>query len=172
MNVVALIQPREPTALEKIAEYINDQFVNMERAEARSSKARDAVANAETAADNARVRIGRALLDAKEKLKAEDSHASFEAWCGSNVRRAMRDCYTCMKLADVRAKHGCMSLATGAEAAIWERRDDQPQEASADGGTVQHQQNRSVQTAIGMYRKMTTEQREEVKRAQEEIDNA
>jgi hypothetical protein len=175
MNIVAFITPNaEPKSpLDRKAEYINDQFARMERAEARASKAKTTASNAETTADNARVHIGRALIDAKETLRDEDPDRSFEAWCEAKVKRSMRDCYACMRLADVRARHGCMTLLTGAEGVIWDRRDDdQPQAAPADGGIMVHQQNKSVQIAIGLYRKMTVEDREEVKRAQEEIDHA
>ena len=41
-----------------------------------------------------------------------------------------------------------------------------PQEWSADPAPIQDQQNRRVQIAIGLYRKMTVEEREQVKQAQ------
>jgi hypothetical protein len=166
MNVVAFVAPPEPkSSLEGIAQYINKQFARMERAETRASLV---VASAKTSADNARVRIGRALIEARDRLKGDDPHASFDAWCEANVNRSRRDCYTCMRLAGVRERLGCMSLVTGAEGAVW----DQSQSVSGDQGTVPDRQSKRVQTALGMYRKMTVEEREEVKQGQEEIDNA
>lgn len=168
MNVVAFIVPPERTSpLARKAELINKQFARLGKAEERISKAHEKIASAEMTECYARLNAGRYLIQARKLLGDLDPAASFEAWCIANVRRSMRDCYKCMYIAS----------QDDPERAIWKERsegaEDKAQARSADrqDSGVQ-QQTKSVQTAIGLYRKMNVDQRNEVKTAQEEIDHA
>lgn len=94
------ITPTERTALlVKRAELINHEVDRQGRAEARISKAKSVTASAEMTQGYARLNTGRYLIEAKTLLGRIDPDASFEAWCGANVQRPMRDCYRCMALA-------------------------------------------------------------------------
>jgi hypothetical protein len=168
MNL-ALVQP---ITLEHLAECINADFDRMERAETRANEVKRTVSTFTTKAMNARVSAGLYLLEAQEALKAEDPHASFAAWCEANVKRSVRDCQRCVKLARTRQQYGCLSVITGAEVAIWERPDTEIQVVSGDNEIVPCRQNRNVQIAFGIYRKMTLEEREAFNILRQELDNA
>jgi hypothetical protein len=122
-----------------------------------------------------RFALGDALLDAQRTLKEQDPRASFEAWCEANVQRSMRDCYKCMRHANRINSGEIPGLKDAIKAGVlpqeWSAV-ELGQSRSADPAIIQDQQTKSVQIAIGLYRKMTVEEREQVKQAQKEIDHA
>jgi hypothetical protein len=143
---------------------INKDFDRLDRADNRRQ-------TAEITSNYARQSAGSGLIEAKAMLKKQDPGLSFEAWCEANIKRSMRDIYRCM----------CIASSDDPERAIWKERAEaaegmtesrNTQKRSADKQDSPYQQSKSVQTAIGLYRKMTVEDREEVKQAQQEIDNA
>ena len=107
---------RRRDLLAKRMELINHEFDRQGRAEARISKAKQSIASAEMTQGYARLNTGRYLIEAKMLLGRMDPDASFEAWCGANVPRSMRDCYRCMWLAG----------QGDPERAVWEERADAP----------------------------------------------
>jgi hypothetical protein len=137
------------------ARAINTEFKRLDRAHARIAKAKDAICTSEFTVNRARLNAGQALIEARTMLEVVWPSVPFETWCAENVKRSMRDCYACIAL--VNGEHDD---------------DGVPQVASAAKETVHYQQDRSVQTIIGIYRKMSLDQRAEVKAALEEIDNA
>jgi hypothetical protein len=167
-NVVALqdARPAWNYTLADAAADINRKLDELAEANRRVAKAKDRFDSAKLDVHGLRFSIGDALIDARKMLKEQDPHASFEAWCDGNIKRTMRDCYACMQYASqINAGHIPGLKAAVAAGAV-------PQEWSAANEQSRQQQTRSVQTAIGLYRKMTVEERQQVKHAQEEIDHA
>ena len=168
MNVIAFVTTQEhKSPLAEKAASINKQFARLQLAERRIGKAKESIASAEMTERYARLNAGRSLIEARELLNELDPSASFEAWCADNIRRSMRDCYRCMWIAS----------SDETESALWKERsegaEDKAQARVADRqDNPVCQQNRSVQIAIGLYRKMTLDERDQVKQAQQEIDNA
>jgi len=144
---------------------INKEFDRLDRAENRRQ-------TAEATLSYARLNAGSGLITAKAMLAKQEPGASFEAWCEANIKRSMRDIYRCMAIAG----------ADNPERAIWKERAERA-EGAAENRNAQkksadkqdnpvNQQSKSVQIALGIYRRMSVEERWEVKRGQEEIDNA
>jgi hypothetical protein len=170
MSIIGVPVSEPKTELERVAGHINDQFARMERAEKRAGDAQLAWSNAKATAVNARIEIGLDLIEARDLLEGEEQ--SFAAWLETNVRRSRRDCYACIKLAEIRGRYGCLTLATGAEIAIWNKRGEPKLlSANGDGEPFPHHQSRRVITALGLYRRASAEEREEIKRGIEDIDN-
>lgn len=172
MSLVALC-PIEPTELELIADFVNDQFDRMRRYDEAASRAegrmRMIVSHHLTHADNARVKIGRALLDVRERLRA-GGEMSFQSWIEINVRRSRRDCYACIRIAETRDRLGCLSVVSGMEGRIWDRRDDEERKALGDSGIIPHHQSKRVQIMVGIYRKCSRDERAEARQEMERID--
>jgi hypothetical protein len=109
---------------------------------------------------HARLNAGRYLIEAKTMLAKDEPGASFEAWCAANVKRGMRDIYKCMFIAGFDEP----------ERALWKEQAERaegmaarrvPQTGNAVPRLNVGQQDRSVKMAIGLYRKMTPDQRRE-----------
>lgn len=168
-NVVALqdARPVWSYTLADAAADINRRFDELAEGHRRVVKAQDRVDSAKLELHSLRFAIGDALIGARNMLKEHDPRASFEAWCDANItKRSMRDIYKCIAYASqINAGHIPGLKAAVAAGAV-------PQEWSAGNDIMECQQTKSVQIAIGLYRKMTVDEREQVKQAQEEIDNA
>lgn len=173
MNVIAFTStPTEKTwTLADQAKAINAQFKRLDRAQGRIAKAKDAICTSEFTVNRARVNAGQALIEAKAMLTAHAPGASFEAWCGDNVKRNLSDCYKCMSLAG----HDDPELALSEERAeraegMSARRASQLR--SAVPQLIVEQLCRAVKMIVGMYRNLPADQRLHVMRALEEINHA
>jgi hypothetical protein len=146
---------------------INKEFERLDSALERKEKLECDAGKAGGTANRARWNAGLALIEARRMLKEENPKASFEAWCAENiVGRNMRACYRCMAIAG----------SNDPEKALWDEkaswRDEKAQKRAAGRKDDRSgQQSHSVKIVIGMCRKMTPDERHEVRRALEEMDD-